>query len=263
MSETMPGSGNGALDLSQFFEVFFEEASENLERMEQLLLGIDLGAADDETLNAIFRCAHSVKGGAATFGFSELAELTHEMETLLDRLRRHELEPDAAMVDVLLEAGDALRAQLAERQQGRSAAAIDDAALRDRLRGLAEGRKAPAVADDAPRGSGGSVTAGHAPEAQPATQAATQVEATAGSPAEQPSLPKGAARILELVVGPLDSPSRPTTCSICFARSTAWARSIASTPGRRPMACGAFASSPPAATTICSTCSPSTSIGAC
>ena len=212
MSETMPGSGNGALDLSQFFEVFFEEASENLERMEQLLLGIDLGAADDETLNAIFRCAHSVKGGAATFGFSELAELTHEMETLLDRLRRHELEPDAAMVDVLLEAGDALRAQLAERQQGRSAAAIDDAALRDRLRGLAEGRKAPAVADDAPRGSGGSVTAGHAPEAQPATQASTQaapqVEATAGSPAEQPSLPKGAARILELVVGPLDSPEQ-------------------------------------------------------
>lgn len=203
----MSGPGNGALDLSQFFEVFFEEASENLERMEQLLLGIDLGAADDETLNAIFRCAHSVKGGAATFGFAELAELTHEMETLLDRLRRHELEPDAAMVDVLLEAGDALRAQLAERQQGRSAAAVDDAALRDRLRGLAEGRTAPAVADDAPRGSG-AVTGVHAPEAPPATPAVTQVEATAGSPAEQSSQPKGATRILELVVGPLDSPEQ-------------------------------------------------------
>ena len=48
--------------------------------------------ADDEELNAIFRCAHSVKGGAATFGFADVAELTHQMETLLDKLRRHELD---------------------------------------------------------------------------------------------------------------------------------------------------------------------------
>ncbi|MDZ5461620.1 Hpt domain-containing protein, partial [Azohydromonas lata] len=94
------------IDLSQFYQVFFEEALENLERLEQMLLEIDLAAADDEALNAIFRCAHSVKGGAATFGFNDVAELTHQMETLLDRLRRHELAPDHAMVDVLLESGD-------------------------------------------------------------------------------------------------------------------------------------------------------------
>ena len=58
------------IDLSQFFQVFFEEAGENLENMEQMLLALDVGNADDETLNAIFRCAHSVKGGAATFGFA-------------------------------------------------------------------------------------------------------------------------------------------------------------------------------------------------
>ena len=117
-----PGSASSAagIDLSQFYAVFFEEAGENLQRMEQLLLALDVHSADDESLNAIFRCAHSIKGGAATFGFADVAELTHEMETLLDRLRRHELQPTAQMVDVLLAAGDALAAQLA-RHQGASA----------------------------------------------------------------------------------------------------------------------------------------------
>src|SRR5919205_99635 len=107
------GSGAAGIDLTQFYQVFFEEAGENLASMEQMLLGLDIAQADDEQLNAIFRCAHSVKGGAATFGFADVAELTHQMETLLDKLRRHELVPTAAMVDVLLAAGDALSAQLA------------------------------------------------------------------------------------------------------------------------------------------------------
>ena len=81
-------STSAGIDLSQFFQVFFEEAGENLQSMEQMLLELDVNAADDEELNAIFRCAHSVKGGAATFGFADVAELTHEMETLLDKLRR-------------------------------------------------------------------------------------------------------------------------------------------------------------------------------
>ena len=84
------GTSDG-IDLTQFYQVFFEEAGENLEAMEQKLLELDLSAADDEELNAIFRCAHSIKGGAATFGFQDVADLTHVMETLLDKLRRHEL----------------------------------------------------------------------------------------------------------------------------------------------------------------------------
>ena len=118
MSETHSdaASAHAGIDLSQFYQVFFEEAGENLERMEQQLLEIDIETADDETLNSIFRCAHSVKGGAATFGFTDVAELTHQMEALLDKLRRHEMEPTAAMVDVLLQAGDALKAQLASRE---------------------------------------------------------------------------------------------------------------------------------------------------
>ena len=102
-------SSGGSIDLSQFYEIFFEEAGENLDQMEQMLLDLDLETADDEELNAVFRCAHSIKGGAATFGFADVAELTHQMESLLDKLRRHELQPTSAMVDVLLESSDALR----------------------------------------------------------------------------------------------------------------------------------------------------------
>ncbi|MFO1336696.1 MAG: chemotaxis protein CheW [Burkholderiaceae bacterium] len=175
--------GDG-IDLSQFYQVFFEEAGENLEAMEQKLLELDVDAADDEEMNAIFRCAHSVKGGAATFGFSDVAELTHHMETLLDKLRRHELQPTSQMVDVLLAAGDALKALLA-RHQGNGGDAVDTRELVDHIRMLAEGGHAPA------------------PAAAPAP-----APAAAAAPAPAP-LPKGGvvARALALTVGPLDKPS--------------------------------------------------------
>ena len=97
------------VDMSQFYQVFFEEAAEHLANMEQMLLDIDLASIDDEEMNAIFRAAHSIKGSAGTFGFHDLAQVTHELETLLDRVRKHEVEMTAAMVDASLEAGDLLR----------------------------------------------------------------------------------------------------------------------------------------------------------
>jgi two-component system, chemotaxis family, sensor kinase CheA len=126
------------IELGQFHSLFFDEAGENLERMEQLLLALDLTAAGDEVLNAIFRCAHSVKGGAATFGLADVAELTHQMETLLDRLRRGELAPTAAMVDTLLRAGDTLRAQLSRHRAGGDDEPIDASALLLAMRGQAD-----------------------------------------------------------------------------------------------------------------------------
>ena len=129
---------SAGIDLSQFFQVFFEEAGENLQSMEQMLLELDITAADDEELNAIFRCAHSVKGGAATFGFTDVAELTHQMEALLDKLRRHELSPTTQMVDVLLTAGDALKALLA-RHQGTGADAPDTTDLKLTIKTLCAG----------------------------------------------------------------------------------------------------------------------------
>ncbi len=142
MSETHQdsGGGNGDFDLTQFYQIFFEEAGENLDLMEQMLLNLNLEAADDEVLNGIFRCAHSVKGGAATFGFADVAELTHQMESLLDRLRRHELQPNPAMVDVLLESADASRSLLARHQAGGEGEVLPTGDLVRRISELAAGK---------------------------------------------------------------------------------------------------------------------------
>jgi two-component system chemotaxis sensor kinase CheA len=185
---TNDASATAGIDLSQFFQVFFEEAGENLDTMEQMLLALDIENPDDEELNAIFRCAHSVKGGAATFGFSDVAELTHQMETLLDKLRRHELQPNAAMVDVLLASGDALKAQLA-RHQGNGAGPIDTTELLFTIRRHVEGE---AVSASVPRAA-----AAPAPAPKPAPVAAAE-----------PASAKPGQRVLELTVGPLPDPSQ-------------------------------------------------------
>ena len=100
-------------DMSQFYQVFFEDAGELLDEMETRLLGLDLNAPSLEDLNAIFRTAHSIKGGAGTFGFSDMADLTHILESLLDRVRKGELAVRSEMIDVFLNAGDILKGQLA------------------------------------------------------------------------------------------------------------------------------------------------------
>jgi two-component system chemotaxis sensor kinase CheA len=100
------------IDISQFFQVFFDEAEELLAEMERLLLGVDVEAPTDEDLNAIFRTAHSVKGGAGTFGLTDMTEVTHVLETLLDRIRKGEMALTADHVDAFLAAKDALKMQL-------------------------------------------------------------------------------------------------------------------------------------------------------
>ncbi len=195
MGDISQESANAAagIDLSQFYQIFFEEAGENLETMEQKLLNLDIQNADDEELNAIFRCAHSVKGGAATFGFSDVAELTHQMETLLDKLRRHELEPTPAMVDVLLASGDALKAQLG-RHQGNGEDAVDTSALLRSIRGLVDGQ--------APINTPKSAAPTAAAPARPAGPGLAVEPATAAA-----SPPKSGPRQLELTVGPMTDPN--------------------------------------------------------
>jgi len=102
-----------SFDLSQFFQVFFEEATEHLATMESLLLALDVADPSMDDLNAIFRAAHSIKGGAGTFGFADMTAVTHVLETLLDKLRKQEMSLTTEMVDVFLQAGDAIAMQLA------------------------------------------------------------------------------------------------------------------------------------------------------
>lgn len=104
--------------MSQFYEVFFDESEELLAEAERLLLGLDIENPDNEDLNAIFRAAHSIKGGAATFGFSDMAEVTHVLENLLDKIRKHEMALTAEHVDAFLAAKDVLEMELDGHRNG-------------------------------------------------------------------------------------------------------------------------------------------------
>ncbi len=100
------------IDISQFFQVFFDEAEELLAEMERLLLAVDVSAPDAEDLNAIFRTAHSVKGGSSTFGLNDMTDVTHILESLLDRIRKGEMALTSEHVDAFLAAKDILKMQL-------------------------------------------------------------------------------------------------------------------------------------------------------
>jgi two-component system chemotaxis sensor kinase CheA len=191
------------LDITQFYQTFFDEADELLGEMEQLLLNLDIGTPDPEDLAAIFRAAHSIKGGAATFGFTALTETTHILESLLDRARNNELTLRKDMIDTFLETKDVLGEQLTAYRASAEPDAAAAAAICAKLERLRDGDESggsaveAAVAASAPKsGSGadhlGAAAHGMAPDhvvdqamnamhgttAAPATEAA----ATAGAP---------------------------------------------------------------------------------
>ena len=105
-----------SIDLSQFIATFLEESYEGLEIMESSLLTLD--SADEETINTIFRAAHSIKGGAGTFGFSEVADFTHIVETLLDELRSGVQQTTPELINLLLESVDCIKMLLEAAQDG-------------------------------------------------------------------------------------------------------------------------------------------------
>ena len=100
------------IDLGQFYQVFFDEAEELLAEMEKLLLAVNVSFPDMEELNAIFRTAHSVKGGASTFGITDMCDVTHILESLLDHIRKGEMTLTSEHVDAFLVAKDILKMQL-------------------------------------------------------------------------------------------------------------------------------------------------------
>jgi two-component system chemotaxis sensor kinase CheA len=147
-----------SIDMSQFYQVFFEETEEHLATMENLLLTLDIAAPDAEQLNAIFRAAHSIKGSAGTFGFTDLAEVTHILENLLDGVRKGELVLREDMIDAFLDAGDVLKGMLAAHRGEGETDAARAAAICQRLRQLTEDDAAPpapaaASVPPVPRGS--------------------------------------------------------------------------------------------------------------
>lgn len=135
-----------AIDTAQFLQTFYEESFEGLDVMESSLLGLDSGAADLETINTIFRAAHSIKGGSATFGLSRVASFTHLLETLLDEMRDGRRQVTQTAVDLLLACVDCLRDMLAALQHGADTEPPELASLQNRLETLMAGESIASAA---------------------------------------------------------------------------------------------------------------------
>lgn len=141
-----------SMDISDFYQTFFDEADELLADMEQHLLDLAPESPDAEQLNAIFRAAHSIKGGAGTFGFTILQETTHLMENLLDEARRGEMQLNTDIINLFLETKDIMQEQLDAYKNSEEPDAASFEYICNALRQLAleaKGETAPAVVETA------------------------------------------------------------------------------------------------------------------
>ncbi|HEY1033596.1 MAG TPA: chemotaxis protein CheA [Pseudoxanthomonas sp.] len=139
------------MDMQRFHATFFEESREGLEAMEAGLLSLEQGSRDGDLINSIFRAAHSIKGGSATFGFDAIAGMTHVLETLLDELRAGQRAVSPPAVDAMLASVDVLRALLAEAEHGTPADPAAVQAIKDRLNAVLNGQDAPVAVAAAPK----------------------------------------------------------------------------------------------------------------
>ena len=133
------------VDLSQFHKTFFDESREGLDAMEAALLALDAGSADTELVHTIFRAAHSIKGGAATFGFTDVAAFTHVAESLLEEVRSGRRPVDAELTELLLRAVDCLRVMLDRSSSGQPVVDAASEDLRAELVRLINGEAAAEV----------------------------------------------------------------------------------------------------------------------
>lgn len=172
-----------SLDLKQFYQTFFEEAEELLAEMERLLLGLNADDPDWEQLNAIFRAAHSIKGGAATFGFAALTETTHLLENILDAVRSGQMALRPDMIDLFLETKDVLSSQLESYGRETEPAPETYERICAMLRQLAEEKR---------REAGGTSAAAPSPQpAAPAQPAPAPAAAPEPAPAAATAAPAG------------------------------------------------------------------------
>jgi two-component system chemotaxis sensor kinase CheA len=159
-----------AIDLAQFHDAFFDESFEALDSMEAALLKLNLGAPEPELIGTIFRVAHSIKGGSATFGFSEVASFTHTCETLLDELRGNRMQVTRHITDLLLKSVDVMRDMLRSVQHKEPIDAQKVADLQFDLELAIVQKNQPAAA---------------APAVEAPVAAAPVVEAASAAPVEQ------------------------------------------------------------------------------
>ncbi|MEG0004468.1 MAG: chemotaxis protein CheA [Clostridium sp.] len=133
------------MDMSQYLDIFLEESLENLENLNQGILELEGNPEDKDTINSIFRVAHTLKGMAGSMGFADIADLTHKMENVLDKFRHDELKVTSDVVTVLFKCLDTLEQMVHNVQQGIDEK-IDYSELINTLISIDKGEGIPGVA---------------------------------------------------------------------------------------------------------------------
>ncbi len=181
-----------AIDLKQFHEVFFEEAEEHLSAIERLLLNLDVRRPDPEDVNGIFRAAHSIKGGANMFGFSEISGITHAMETVFDGVRGGVLDISSEIIDIVLRGNDLVRGALAAQRAGGNVDAASAVAMASQLVKIASAKRSANAGGSTPAAAEFPASRGEAPPEpavslpKPASEGGAKADAGPEQPAESP-----------------------------------------------------------------------------
>ncbi|MEH6358443.1 MAG: chemotaxis protein CheA [Pseudomonadales bacterium] len=131
--------------MDEIRQIFLEESTEGLDVMESGLLALEPGTADMETINNIFRAAHSIKGGGGTFGFIEVSDFTHWVETILDEMRSGERDVTEDGITLLLESVDCLRGMMDSINAQSDYDTPRISAIQARIQALLNGTEAPAA----------------------------------------------------------------------------------------------------------------------
>ena len=147
-------------DMSQFHQTFFEESFEGLEVMENALLSLSGEQADPDLIHAIFRAAHSIKGGSGTFGFNAISDFTHVLETLLDEMRDGQRELTRPAIDLMLESVDVVRDMLTAARDGTELDAERVARTKARLDAMLADAATPPASDADPAAAAAGDSAG-------------------------------------------------------------------------------------------------------
>ena len=130
------------MDVSQYLEIFLDETREHLESLNTQILNLEQNPEDSDTINEIFRAAHSLKGMAGTMGYKRMQNLTHDMENVFSEIRNGALKVTSTMIDTLFQSLDALEEYTANIQEGGDEGTNDNQPIIDALNGFLNGKSA-------------------------------------------------------------------------------------------------------------------------
>ena len=145
------------METNQYMDMFLDESHEHLQSLNDGLLGLEDNSGDLSILNEIFRNAHTLKGMSATMGYNKIAELTHEMEDVLDMLRKEQLAVSGDIIDTLFKCIDSLEQMINNVANGDPEDLIDVSDLVAKLSALTKGTPLPGAAAPAPAAGGSGV----------------------------------------------------------------------------------------------------------